>query len=115
FVFLTEDERWRQRLTRNEGFPAGKPAQPWKERAQALFAALDASAGVRPALAAMRRLPPPHYSDSQWQVLGAILRLLPLAVGQLKLVFQARRQVDFTEVAQGALHALGTEDEPTDL
>src|SRR5690606_21129808 len=82
---------------------------------QALFAALDASAGVRPALAAMRRLPPPHYSDSQWQVLGAILRLLPLAVGQLKLVFQARRQVDFTEVAQGALHALGTEDEPTDL
>ena len=115
FVFLTEDERWRQRLTKNEGFPAGKPAQPWKERAQALFAALDASADVRPALAAMRRLPSPHYSDSQWQVLGAILRLLPHAVVQLKMVFQARRQVDFTEVAQGALHALGTEDEPTDL
>lgn len=115
FVFLTEEERWRQRLTKNEGFPAGKPAQPWKERAQALFAALDASADVLPALAAMRRLPPPHYSDSQWQVLGAILRLLPQAVAQLKLVFQARRQVDFTEVAQGASHALGTEDEPTDL
>ncbi|MGP1609083.1 MAG: UvrD-helicase domain-containing protein, partial [Burkholderiales bacterium] len=115
FVCLTEDERWRQRLTKNEGFPAGKPAQPWKARAQALFAALDAAADVRPALAAMRRLPPPHYSDSQWQVLGAILRLLPHAVAQLKLIFQSRRQVDFTEVAQGALHALGTEDEPTDL
>ncbi len=115
FVFLTEDERWRQRLTKNEGFPAGKPAQPWKDRAQSLFAALDSSADVRPALAAMRRLPPPHYSDSQWQVLGAILRLLPQAVAQLKLGFQARRQVDFTEVAQGALHALGTEGEPTDL
>ena len=115
FIFLKEDEHWRQRLTKNEGFPAGKPAQPWKERAQALFAALDASVDVRPALAAMRRLPPPHYGDNQWQVLGAILRLLPHAVAQLKLVFQARRQVDFTEVAQGALHALGTEDEPTDL
>ena len=115
WVFLTEEGRWRQRLTRNEGFPAGKPAQPWKERAQSLFTALDAAAEVRPALAAMRRLPPANYSDSQWQVLGAILRLLPYAVAQLKLVFQARRQVDFTEVAQGALHALGTEDEPTDL
>jgi ATP-dependent helicase/nuclease subunit A len=117
FVCLTKEEGWRKKngLTKNQGFPAGKPGQPWKERAGALFAALDASADVLPALAAMRRLPPPHYSDSQWQVLGAILRLLPLAVGQLKLVFQACRQVDFTEVAQGALHALGTEDEPTDL
>jgi ATP-dependent helicase/nuclease subunit A len=117
FVFLTEEERWRKKngLTKNQGFPAGKPGQPWKERAEVLFAALDAVANVRPALAAMRRLPPPHYSDSQWQVLGAILRLLPQAAAQLKLVFQARRQVDFTEVAQGALHALGTEDEPTDL
>lgn len=115
WVFLTEEGRWRQRLTKNEGFPAGKPAQPWKERAQALFAALETSADTRLALGALRRLPPPAYSDGQWQVLGAILRLLPNAVGQLKLIFQARRQVDFTEVAQGALHALGTEDEPTDL
>jgi ATP-dependent exoDNAse (exonuclease V) beta subunit len=30
-------------------------------------------------------------------------------------VFQARRQVDFTEVAQSALYALGTDDAPTDL
>lgn len=115
FVFLTKEECWRQKLTKNEGFPAGKPAQPWKERAQSLFAVLAASADVRPALAAMRHLPPPQYSDSQWQVLGAILRLLPQAVAQLKLVFQARRQVDFTEVAQSALRALGTEDAPTDL
>ena len=115
YVFLTEEERWRQRLTRNEGFPAGKLAQPWKERALSLFSALNPSADARAALAAMRRLPPANYSDSQWQVLGAILRLLPYAVAQLKLVFQARRQVDFTEVAQSALYALGTEEAPTDL
>ncbi len=115
FIFLTADESWRQRLTKNEGFPAGAPAQPWKVRAQVLFTALEQSAEARPALAALRRLPPEQYSDSQWQVLGAILRLLPYAVAQLKLVFQTRRQVDFTEVAQGALYALGTEDAPTDL
>jgi len=48
-------------------------------------------------------------------VLEAIGGLLPHAIAQLKLVFQAKGQVDFTEVAQGALQALGTEGEPTDL
>ncbi len=114
-VFLTADGSWRKRLTRNEGFPAGEAAQPWKKRALALFAALEDAAEMREALNDMRLLPPAQYSDSQWQVLGAILRLLPQAVAQLKLVFQSRRQVDFTEVAQSALLALGSEDAPTDL
>lgn len=114
-VFLTADGSWRKRLTKNEGFPAGKEAQPWKERALALFAVLDDAVDVPDALSDMRLLPPVQYSDSQWQVLGAILRLLPQAVAQLKLVFQSCRQVDFTEVAQRALHALGTDDAPTDL
>ncbi|MFO0442100.1 MAG: UvrD-helicase domain-containing protein [Betaproteobacteria bacterium] len=113
-LFLTADGSWRKRLTRDQGFSAGKAHQAWKERALALFSALE-SGGTSAALDAMRRLPPPCYSDSQWQALGAILRLLPLAVAQLKLVFQSRRQVDFTEVAQGALLALGTDEAPTDL
>ncbi|MGE0559307.1 MAG: UvrD-helicase domain-containing protein [Burkholderiales bacterium] len=114
-LFLTDKDEWRKRLTKDQGFPAGKPGQPWKERALALFAQLDGSPDARAALAAMRALPPERYSDSQWQALGAILHLLPYAVAQLKLVFQSRRQVDFTEVAQSALQALGSEDEPTDL
>ena len=40
---------------------------------------------------------------------------LPHAVAQLKLVFQSRNQVDFTEIAQGALRALGDLEAPTDL
>ena len=114
-LFLTDKDEWRKRLTKDQGFPAGKPGQPWKERALTLFAELENVADARMALADMRLLPPAHYSDSQWQVLGAILRLLPQAVAQLKLVFQSRRQVDFTEVAQSALLALGTDDAPTDL
>ena len=113
-IFLTDKGSWRKVLNKNQGFLAGKEHQIWKDRAFALFAALE-SGGLRDALDAMRDLPPAHYSDSQWQVLDAILRLLPLAVGQLKLVFQSRRQVDFTEVAQSALRALGSEDAPTDL
>ena len=115
-AFLKKNSaEWRKKLTKNDGFPAGTAGQPWKARALNLFAVLDASPDARDALAAMRLLPPVQYSDGQWQALSAILKLLPYAVAQLKLVFQSRRQVDFTEVAQGALRALGSEDEPTDL
>jgi ATP-dependent exoDNAse (exonuclease V) beta subunit len=112
---------WRKRYTVNEGFPAGgnksgkEAAKRWKERALALAAGLAGNDALRNALDEVRRLPPPVYSESQWEVLGAITRLLPRAVAQLKLVFQSRGQVDFTEVAQGALLALGGMDAPTDL
>ena len=114
-AFLTGDGDWRQRLTQTEGFPAGKAAQPWKERTLAHIGKLREHEAFRSALADMRRLPPEKYGEDQWDVLGAITRLLPRAVGQLKLVFQARGQVDFTEVAQGALLALGGTEAPSDL
>jgi ATP-dependent exoDNAse (exonuclease V) beta subunit len=114
-LFLTREGNWYTRLTKNQGFPAGKPAQPWKERAFALFEQLRGHDAFRITLAEMRELPPGEYRDDQWEVLGAIMRLLPRAAGQLKLVFQARGQVDFTEVAQGALLALGGTETPSDL
>ena len=48
-------------------------------------------------------------------MLEAITELLKRAVGQLKLVFQSRGQVDFTEVSQRALLALEDSEGPTDL
>ncbi|HEX7440215.1 MAG TPA: 3'-5' exonuclease, partial [Caldimonas sp.] len=48
-------------------------------------------------------------------MLEAITELLKRAVGQLKLVFQSRGQVDFTEVSQRALLALEDAEGPTDL
>jgi ATP-dependent helicase/nuclease subunit A len=114
-MLLTADDEWRKTLTKNQGFPAGRPAQPWKERALALIAVLRPHDAFRVALADMRRLPPENYTEAQWGVLGAITRLLRLAVGQLALVFQARGQVDFSEVAQRAVYALGDLGEPSDL
>jgi ATP-dependent exoDNAse (exonuclease V) beta subunit len=114
-LLLTDKDQWRKTLTKNHGFPAGKPAQPWKERALALFDAFRPHDAFRAALADVRVLPPETYDDDQWEVLGAITRLLPLAAAQLRLAFQARGQVDFTEVAQRAVHALGELGEPSDL
>ena len=114
-ALLTKDGYFRQRLTRNDGFPAGASGQAWKDLALAFFPRLDACTGFRAAFADMRGLPPARYSEDQWEVLGAITRLLPLATAQLRLVFQARGQVDFTEVAQRAVLALGEIGEPSDL
>jgi ATP-dependent exoDNAse (exonuclease V) beta subunit len=90
-----------------------KKGDPRKRHAA--YETLAAQEEVCRALHGLRRLPPGRYSDAQWEVLGAITRLLPLAVAQLKLVFAARGQADFVEISQGALAALGTADEPTDL
>jgi ATP-dependent exoDNAse (exonuclease V) beta subunit len=70
---------------------------------------------LRQALEALLRMPEERYTDEQWETLGAILELLPLAAAHLKLVFTEHGETDFTEVAQAAVRALGPADEPTDL
>ncbi|SOD40923.1 ATP-dependent exoDNAse (exonuclease V) beta subunit (contains helicase and exonuclease domains) [Nitrosovibrio sp. Nv4] len=123
-LLLTKDGSWRKQHTVRDGFPPGAKAKAskdiakvWKDRACALVSLLSATddGALRQALHEVRLLPPPAYTEKQWEVLGSITQLLPRAVGQLKLVFQSHNKVDFTEVAQGALRALGEPEMPTDL
>ena len=113
-VLLTGGGAWRARVDKRHGFPAGAAGKAWKARLAALIAAL-ADEGLRAAFAEVRRLPAAGYTDAQWQVLEAVTGLLRRAVAQLKLVFQARGAVDFTEVSQRALLALEDAEGPTDL
>ncbi|MGH8685552.1 MAG: UvrD-helicase domain-containing protein, partial [Nitrosospira sp.] len=125
-LLLTKDKNdpaWRKQHIGSDGFPPGgtkiekETAKFWKERALALIAVVAANddGSLRRILDDIRQLPPPTYTEKQWEALGSITRLLPRAVGQLKLVFQSLNKVDFTEVAQGALRALGESEMPTDL
>ena len=121
-LLLTREGAWRKQFTEREGFPSEPPARKnvaasWKERARVLVSLLAEkdTGSLREALDEVLHLPPSTYTDAQWEVLRSITRLLPHAVAQLKLVFQSRNQVDFTEVAQGALRALGDLHAPTDL
>jgi ATP-dependent exoDNAse (exonuclease V) beta subunit len=120
-LLLTAEGKWRRAANVNLGFPAGTAgkakvlAKDWKERHAALIERLAESEELREALDDLRRLPPARYTDAQWEALGAIARLLPLAVAELKVVFAARGEADFVEIAQGALAALGEPDAPTDL
>ncbi|HEX6319344.1 MAG TPA: UvrD-helicase domain-containing protein, partial [Burkholderiales bacterium] len=95
--------RW---LTKTERTWTKRPAAPPE---------LVAIPGLREALISLQDMPPERYSDYQWEVLDAILKLLPYAAGHLKVVFAERGEADFTEVAQGAVRALGTPEAPTDL
>ena len=77
--------------------------------------ALSDNEPLRLALAALLTAPPASYSATQWEALEAILALLNPAMAQLLAVFGEHGEVDFTQIAHGALLALGTPDEPTDL
>ena len=76
---------------------------------------LVAIPGLREALIALRAAPPAKYTATQWEALEAILTLLNPALAQLLTLFGERGEVDFTQIAHGALQALGTPAEPTDL
>jgi ATP-dependent helicase/nuclease subunit A len=113
-MLLTGNGTWRARVDKRHGYPAGAAGKAWKVRLAALIATLG-DERLCSALADTRRLPPASYADAQWRVLEAITELAKRAVAELKLVFQSRGKVDFTEVSQRALLALGDAGGPTDL
>lgn len=110
---LTKEGTWRKTVNKNDGFPP-RP----KERKTGLLALLNALRDceeMRSALHRISSLPPPRYSDEQWQVLLALFELLPLAVVALRQLFSSRGISDHVEVAIAADRALGTIDQPGDV
>ena len=110
---LTAKGGWRARPDKRQGVL--KDDAGMKVRVAELLRRLETQESFRTSLALVPHLPEPRYSDEQWRVLEALLRLLPLATAQLRLVFAERGEVDFAEVSLGALHALGEPEAPTDL
>ncbi len=110
-MFLTGQGTRRRRLTKNEGFPATDEGRAAKDRLKAI--GLDPLVEAR--LHSLRSLPPARFGEAQWDMLGALMLLLPVAVAQLRLVFQQEGRVDFTEISIGARTALGSDANPTDL
>lgn len=105
-------EPWRKRVDVSIGF---EPGSGEKTRLIEVLGVLSEDASLHGLLRRVRLLPEPHFQDNQWQMLDALLNLLPLSVAQLKVLFAERGQVDYAEVALSALSALGKPDTPTDL
>lgn len=115
-LLLTNSGTYRARLTKSEGFPAGKEHADLKNRFCELVAALtDTSPGADLLLHEVRSLPSPEYAPEQWQLLDSLTSILPILAAQLTLVFKQLGATDYTAISQAALIALGDEDSPSDL
>ena len=115
-LLLTAKGEIRKTVNKKQGFAAGRgAAAEVKEAMAGLLEALSADEEAAKALRGVSLLPAPVYGDGQWVVLEALLTVLPAAVLELRRVFRLQRKVDYIEVSQAALLALGSVEAPTDL
>jgi len=123
-LLLTQEDSFRRSVDKNIGFSAPSSSENKQEKEELkqqksaineLLDDLRKHESLRQQLAFTRLLPPPNYSEQQWRMLEALSQILPLAVAHLIGLFRETGQVDFCEVSQRALLALGEEDAPTDL
>lgn len=115
-LLLTNGGTFRARLTKAEGFPAGKENADLKNRFSELVAAItDTAPDAEQLLQELRSLPSASYAEHQWQLLDSLTSILPILVAQLTIVFKQQSATDYTAISQAALLALGDEDAPSDL
>lgn len=118
-LLLTQSGTFRKTVNTNIGFDSdgtGTEKRLQKEKKQQykdLIAILNDD--IAEELSLLRKLPSPHYTSEQWQVLGALTTSLKYLAAHLQLVFQEHGEVDYPEVMAAALLALGDETQPTDL
>lgn len=112
-LLLTQQGTWRKSINRNDGFPPQDDGQ--KQSLLELIGRMQEIPKLLEGLRRVRLLPEPRYVDAQWEVLLALLSLLPLAVAELKRLFGERGVSDHIEVAIAAEKALGTAEEPGDI
>lgn len=115
-VLLTRQGQWRKRLDKNCGFPPGKDPQSktMKQLAMKLIETLR-DRGDSGVWHEVSELPRAHYRETAWEVLRAMLVVLPRLVAQLWMEFRTSSEADFTEIALSARQALVDSGNPTEL
>lgn len=120
-LLLTGQGGWRKRVDVKTGFPTETQdgdkaaAKQRKEQFMACLLNISSSETLLEKLTELRCLPSASYSDGQWQFLDTIMRLLPSLLAYLKVVFQQRGEVDYSEISLAAIDALGDALEPSEL
>lgn len=118
---LTKNGGFRKRFTKNEGIPAkaeditAAELKALKARLKALIEQLESCAPLGELLSDVQCLPYTRYPEKQWQLLQALVSVLPRLVAHLQVCFAAASEMDFTEMSLRADQALGDVDAPTDL
>lgn len=121
---LTSDGSWRKTVGQAQGFHPPSKARNKDEKQRlkeakdtmlAMLERLQIHDDFRHSLSLLRILPPLQYSNQQWDIIEALLVVLPALAANLTLVFRDIGQVDFTEVALSAMTALGAKEAPSEL
>jgi len=112
-LLLTQKGGFRKRVDKRQGFPPGD--KPRKDAMHAALELLAADVGLADRFKDIPKLPPIKYTDEQWQILLALFRLLPLAVSELKRLFNEQGIADHIDVAMTASATLGTAEKPGDI
>ncbi len=84
------------------GVAGGGAEKQRKLRMLGLIAHLRTVPGLLETLCAIRGLPAPRYDETQWELLRHIFTALLYAMGELKVVFAERNEVDFVELGLAA-------------
>ena len=103
-LMVQKEAHFRKTVNINSGFA---PKTPEKERMVELLASLGEDAQLAESLHRTRRLPDPHYSDEDWKILQALIRIMQRAALELQLVFAEQGQSDFAALGEAALRGLG--------
>lgn len=123
-LLLTEKGEWRKCADKTIGFPAPANApdketkaiyQDMKQRYIELIEQLQHNTDLLHSLREITYLPALNYNEQQWQVLCALVELLPIAAAELDLIFHEHGVVDYTAVSMAAERALGNNETPSDL
>ena len=113
-LLLTKSGKWRKKIDKSIGFPVDMHYKQQKLQMQNLLEQLSTNNPLQIALQEVQNCPPIRYTESQWRILYTLISLLPLLVARLQAIFYDHNVVDFTEIALGALRALGNTQQPSD-
>jgi len=111
-ILLTAKNTLRRTVTIKQGFEA---KSAYKQDFLDWIQAMSEDDEWVAALADIRHAPQGGYSLEQQRVLDVLIQVLWLAAAQLNLRFIEAGEVDFIEISQRALQALGQSDDPSDL
>ncbi|MDW7645763.1 MAG: UvrD-helicase domain-containing protein [Desulfuromonadales bacterium] len=115
-LLLTAKGTFRQALNATIGLPPGAgPNRDMKEALKEVIRQLEDIPGLAEQLRQVSMLPPPVYTDEQWEVLSSLIDVLLLAAAELWLVFGHKSQADYGEIALKALTALQAGGQPSEL